>query len=195
MEWFSCQACKHRLNSLGYWNFRMIFLFPLRTWCSLETQEALGMEQAASSERPYAQHCRECWHDKSGWSALFYQAGILNPKEQAVALVAVRLPAFLILLLPLCPLTMSILIGFIQETRQFHSNSWILDKETKSLLNALEMIKFTEHTSKEKFFSDSFLVLFFLLWLIIFEKGDHLRVLMANETLIILWYTDYLDRK
>lgn len=73
------------------------------------------MNQAAPSESPYVQHRCGGWYDKSGWSALSYQAGICNPKEQSVALMTDRimLPTFLLLSSPLCPLKMSNLIWFI----------------------------------------------------------------------------------
>ena len=89
-------------------------------------------------------------------------------------------------------LKMSTLVRFIQETRQSPSNNWILELEIKVSLYALEMIKFFQG---EQFVSDSFLVPFFFLWLFIPKRGDHLRLLMTNETLIILWYTDYLTIK
>lgn len=155
------------------------------------------MEQAASAESPYVQH----WH--GGWGMA--RVGRLHCHTKLSFVISKnRLwpwwQNYAACLSPLeltqCTLKMSALVRFIQETKQSPSNNWILELKIKVSLYALEMIKFTEHSSKENslFLTHSY-TFFFFLWLFIPKRGDHLRLLMTNETLIILWYTDYLAIK
>ena len=92
-------------------------------------------------------------------------------------------------------LKMSTLVRFIQETRQSPSNNWILELEIKVSPYALEWLNLLNILPRRTVCFWLIPSTFFFLWLFIPKRGDHLRLLMTNETLIILWYTDYLAIK